>query len=292
MTTLSSEARQLVQLDDEGRLEMNLACVKCGYNLRTLLLDAACPECGTAVGRSVEGNRLRYCDPRWLRTIGRGLNWLALGAVTWALLIGTTVWAELSGTYSEPPLLLLAIGIATGVVLPLVGFYWASKPDPARIETERWFSARRMARFCLASVVVMFMLVVLVFPLHAHGWVSMAWAGDWLLWLMLALLVGAFVFTLAHAAHLAFRLPAPWLGRVTWLVNVFAIVCLFGVLVLENDWFDAVIDMSWRMRSRIIDELSAGLVASLAALVLLVGWYWWAMRRAALHAERTWARQG
>ena len=66
-------AASQIRLDDDGRiLEDDLACLACGYNLRGLLPDGACPECGTAVGRSTHGNLLRFCDPR--RISARALN--------------------------------------------------------------------------------------------------------------------------------------------------------------------------------------------------------------------------
>jgi len=45
----SSKASDKLKLDEEGRLDEDIACLKCGYNLRGLPTDDACPECGTAV---------------------------------------------------------------------------------------------------------------------------------------------------------------------------------------------------------------------------------------------------
>ena len=41
-----------LRLDAKGQLDQDLACRRCGYNLRGLSTDGACPECGTAVGQS------------------------------------------------------------------------------------------------------------------------------------------------------------------------------------------------------------------------------------------------
>src|SRR5258706_15757786 len=49
-------------------------CRKCGYNLRGLSGDGRCPECGTSVGFSLQGDLLRFCDPSWVDTLRRGVN--------------------------------------------------------------------------------------------------------------------------------------------------------------------------------------------------------------------------
>ena len=41
-----------MRLTDDWRVDQDLPCVSCGYNLRTLDMRAACPECGTRVFRS------------------------------------------------------------------------------------------------------------------------------------------------------------------------------------------------------------------------------------------------
>jgi predicted RNA-binding Zn-ribbon protein involved in translation (DUF1610 family) len=41
-----------VALDAEGRVAEDVACIRCGYNLRTLYHDGRCPECDADVIRS------------------------------------------------------------------------------------------------------------------------------------------------------------------------------------------------------------------------------------------------
>lgn len=42
-------------LDDAGCIAADLRCIQCGYNLRTQPVTGRCPECGQAVGESVQG---------------------------------------------------------------------------------------------------------------------------------------------------------------------------------------------------------------------------------------------
>ena len=48
-----------VPIDEHGRLKDDFQCRTCGYNLRGLDTDGRCPECTTAVGRSVHGDLTR-----------------------------------------------------------------------------------------------------------------------------------------------------------------------------------------------------------------------------------------
>ena len=56
----------------------DIACRRCGYNLRGLGEGGQCPECGAPVTMSIQGDLLRYADPRWLA--GR---WRATRIVVW-----------------------------------------------------------------------------------------------------------------------------------------------------------------------------------------------------------------
>jgi hypothetical protein len=75
-----SEVREPA-LDADGRLIDDLACRSCGYALRGLPASGACPECATAVGRSIHGDLLRFCEPDWVVRIARGVRLLVIGFI-------------------------------------------------------------------------------------------------------------------------------------------------------------------------------------------------------------------
>src|SRR5690606_19315603 len=87
-------------------------------------------------------NRLRYCDPAWLKQIWEGLNCFG-GAVVAVLVLVAMAWLGMMG---KAPLLLIAAPMATAMGLAIYGFIKASRPDPARIDRESWFTPRRWAR--------------------------------------------------------------------------------------------------------------------------------------------------
>lgn len=66
---------------DPLRLNSDVFCVGCGYNLRTLSLDAVCPECALPLRQSLlTGGQLA-----WLKKVRRGLTLLYCTAFVFAL---------------------------------------------------------------------------------------------------------------------------------------------------------------------------------------------------------------
>jgi len=52
-----------------GRLDVDLRCISCGYNLRGLAHGGICGECGKPVSWSVRGNFLFPADLRWISSV-------------------------------------------------------------------------------------------------------------------------------------------------------------------------------------------------------------------------------
>ena len=78
-----------VRLDSEGRIDTDLECMTCGYNLRTRLPDSTCPECGDTVLQSMR-YLLRFADPAWLRRLAWGAACIA-AAIGWQIAV-SAVW--------------------------------------------------------------------------------------------------------------------------------------------------------------------------------------------------------
>jgi len=68
----------------------DLACIDCGYNLRTLMANAKCPECGLDVGNSLFVLAKPHVVADGLRTAAK--TYLALPIMLLALLVTDQLW--------------------------------------------------------------------------------------------------------------------------------------------------------------------------------------------------------
>ena len=115
---------------------LDVPCVGCRYNLRSLSHDAVCPECATPVGKSVAFPWLQFADVAWLKRLRRGVTrilWFILGvAVAYVLFIAANVLpsATRSGWF-DVYLLLIATVVGCGAVLTWLACVWdLTAPEP------------------------------------------------------------------------------------------------------------------------------------------------------------------
>ncbi len=114
------ESMQLVEAD--------LSCVQCGYNLRTLAITAACPECATLVAHSLHGDRLQFASPEWLKSISKGITLIvvALGA---QLILGLLV-AAMIATSGNSAALLAVFGTLAAEIVLAIGAWKFTQANP------------------------------------------------------------------------------------------------------------------------------------------------------------------
>lgn len=219
--------RPPVALDAAGRIDADLQCRSCGYNLRGLLLDGRCPECATAVGRSIHGDVLQFCDPAWVRTLASGMNWIIAGIVA-SLLLGiagsvVTAMARSSGTNLGRATIFSSLA----AIISLVGYWKVTTRDPAQPDATG-LDLRQLVRITqVGSVGLGLMLQVLREKSSVLAVSAVAVGG-------LCGLVGNFAVFL-YARRIARRIPDDELARRTTFVmwgwcSVLALGFAFGVL--------------------------------------------------------------
>jgi hypothetical protein len=110
-------------------------CYRCGYDLRGIANDGACPECGLLAERSRRiTDELHDSRPRWLRSLSRGINLILLALV--APLAGPFVFPVLHTSFKllgfRFPVsneLFHLIGFDLAVVFLALGVFLLTRPE-------------------------------------------------------------------------------------------------------------------------------------------------------------------
>lgn len=216
-TSLSPECPAMlpgIAVDSQGSLAEDIPCRRCGYNLRGLAPAGTCPECGTPVGRSLIGDLLRYCDPRWVTQVSEGMSVLML-AVMAALVGGCVLGIALGAANAFSGPVFTGQGLAHQglrilvAVLALLGAWRCTLPEPGRPTTERDPRSRRLAGAFLVAALGLLVFEAVIsqgLPVSARSVLGSVQSG---------VAACGYVALLAYAQTLAMRIPDEQLTRQT-----------------------------------------------------------------------------
>ncbi|MCP4593203.1 MAG: hypothetical protein GY842_20900 [bacterium] len=140
-------------MDPTQPLDRNVSCHSCGYNLRGLTLEKLCPECGSAISRSVLGDQLCYSDPDWIDKLRRGAVLLRWSIVIRLLLwIGGTALGFLAAGMGTPASTLQQVGLIpmglAASVLGVIAAFLITTQEPRVSYTEDSLNLRWVVRYC------------------------------------------------------------------------------------------------------------------------------------------------
>jgi MFS family permease len=212
----------------DAPLGHDVQCRKCGYNLRGLNTNGRCPECGTAVGYSLQGDLLRFCDPNWVDTLYRGTRLFIWGIVVIfvsALSVGFLANALGGGAV----LILFAVAALAGWILVTVGWWLMTEPDPSGLGEEEYGTARKIIRVALIVGVAQNLLEMLTNFVAVNESLMI---GLRILIGIAGLVAAVGIFAqLSYLKKIALRIPDPKLsGRANFLMYAFGIS--YGLLIL------------------------------------------------------------
>ena len=233
-----------IAFDEAGRVDSDLPCRSCQYNLRMQPHDGECPECRTMVRDSVEGYYLVTCHPRWLKTMRRGM----LTILLWPLIVfGMGILSGLATARSGPGygILIVLLSAAASVVLVFLAVGWLTAPEPNRPEATFWTARqilRQGTRVLILLPVPMIVLASVMMASFAYtvtnssanvgvGMVAFPLLMGCSYLLMLVLMVILPVAYLRWLGAIAQRCPAPKLANFTRTLS-WIMLCLYGLLVL------------------------------------------------------------
>ena len=201
-------------------IENDLACVACGYNLRTQAVDGVCPECGRSVRSTLQFPHLSRSAPRWLTSLVDSVTVLivAFGFAVAAYWLG-------GGRDELVPALLATAAWA----LAWFAVWLLTRPEPGgrrRLRWRAWF----LRLFATLPYLPAFGIVRIFQAFDLSGAVVAA-----------ALLIFMIPATFLYYDHLfesAFRLPQKLLAwqaaAVQWLLPPAVLVSMVGMVAMER----------------------------------------------------------
>lgn len=229
-----------VPCDADGRIAIDVACLRCRYNLRSLFPDARCPECGDPAASSLRGFYLFMADPVWVRKLAHGATLILFTAlIGFALFFFSFILAAL--IRDELPAACMLILIPVGAILYMAGLVRISTPEPTDTGAPGRI-ARRFVRACVWLVLVPFVTGAAAYLILEAIEYS---RGDSLIWNIgftlgmiayISSLLIIFIIPPAlarHVSNLMARIPRPGLSRmantVFWINVALAALALVGI---------------------------------------------------------------
>jgi len=237
-------------VDEHGRLVGHVSCRNCGYNLRGQPLDGACSECGAAVEWSAKGDRLCYCDPKWIGSLKSGMTWFIASIISalvlviiYIVFIFAVVLPQITGPPSGPgtqpglpqmmqsqqgAMAVQAGGTAVGLILTglfLVAVLLLTRTEPGKIDESPWSSRQifRIGWIIASAIGITGSVMVYASPLIGTG----------ITYLSQVLSLVAYVAMFVYLRKLALRVPAQSLATQTSILMWGLTICL-GVIFVGN----------------------------------------------------------
>ena len=218
-------------------------CLQCGYNLRGLTAAGMCPECGTPVERSLQGNLLRYSAAPYLASLHRGVFLIltAIAAQVMVVLITFVTAIALAGTAAGIGNVELGLSyLMSGLWLVLLYGWWLfSAPDPAFVGMNQGTVARQVVRAAVVAAAVLTALAAALDNSVIAGTVELELLSAVISGGLLVAHAVSFFASMLYVRWLAPRLPNDavhrrakllmWVGPL--LVTVGAMFCLIGPLI-------------------------------------------------------------
>ena len=156
------------EVQHTGVVNTAQSCIQCGYNLQGLPVSGLCPECGTALEKSLRGVLLEYSSEEYLHKLHSGLSLIVnaiLLTVVWTIAYFLMALWLSGGTASA--LWILGLAAWFPAIMSFVGYWKFSEPDPGYAGREDTESARKLLRNAVLVEAACMVLLLFFSLLHA-----------------------------------------------------------------------------------------------------------------------------
>ncbi|MDP9172882.1 MAG: hypothetical protein M3O30_03340 [Planctomycetota bacterium] len=130
----------------------DIPCRKCSCNLRGLMTDARCPQCGAPIAASVSCDLLRYCDPGWVTLLARGTKLIIAGVAV--IFLSVIAGIALGISLRTKMAIYGSLAGLTGNLLMVAGSWLVTTPDPSGVGEDQYGTARKVIRITLLIGIV------------------------------------------------------------------------------------------------------------------------------------------
>jgi hypothetical protein len=127
-------------------IEQDTPCRKCGYNLRGLSVEGRCPECGTSVGFSLQGDLLRYCDPNWMDALRRGVKCIIAAVVLGIFGVVAGIALGVGAGNAGIGFAVEGGAVVVAMIVAAVGWWMLTQPDPRGLGEDQYGTPRKIIR--------------------------------------------------------------------------------------------------------------------------------------------------
>lgn len=251
-----------------GVVTQSSACRSCGYELRGLPLDGACPECRYSIARSLEGDLLINAPEQYLRRLHSGLRFI-LNAILAQIIFGVlsifinVAVAPAGGGGNGITFLMQFCGLIISAALAW-GYWQFTEPDAALRGMESTSAPRKLIRAAVLIILgfqVLTLVLLLVISLTSIlGQTGLMIFGAMMLLGSLASLVAwavQFFAMMRYVRWVAERVPDRQIAERTktyiWLLPVLATV---GAIILMLGPLVALV-LYWNMLDKLLGRIKA-----------------------------------
>lgn len=194
----------------EAVIAADTPCVICGYNLRGLKASGLCPECGSPILRSTQGDLLQHADPAWLGKLLLGVR-LKLWNTLLGLVFGTLAGVATMLLGRGGPLIVAGV-LAVASVLGVLAVFLITAQEPRTALSEDPVTLRKAVRLCVIVALVGQLSLQLATILAPAVWLIVA--GQAISLSGVVAYIGEFI----YLRRFALRIPDLRLARSTRIV--------------------------------------------------------------------------